>query len=86
MGKGNEDLKLLTQSHIVSLGLEKDILVTKTGCLDQCEYGPMVLVYPDGKWFSGMDERSVRTLVEQIRDGKELLPRNLFYQIEQKRG
>lgn len=86
MGKGNEDLKLLTQSHIVSLGLEKDILVTKTGCLDQCEYGPMVLLYPEGAWYSGMDERSVRTLVEQIRDGKELLPRNLFYQIEQKRG
>ncbi|AFS53617.1 hypothetical protein LptCag_0474 [Leptospirillum ferriphilum] len=86
MGKGNEDLKLLTQSHIVSLGLEKDILVTKTGCLDQCEYGPMVLLYPEGTWYSGMDEKSVRTLVEQIRDGKELLPRNLFYQIEQKRG
>ncbi|MHB1286856.1 MAG: (2Fe-2S) ferredoxin domain-containing protein [Leptospirales bacterium] len=86
LGKGNEELKLGAQSRIASLGLDQDILVTKTGCLDQCEYGPMVLVYPEGSWFSGMDERSVCELIDQVTAEKPLLPRHLFYQIDQKKG
>lgn len=26
--------------------------VNKSGCLDQCGHGPMVVVYPEGVWYS----------------------------------
>lgn len=86
LGKGNEELKILAQTYVASQGLDRDIMVTKSGCLDQCEYGPMVLVYPDGKWFSGMDEAGVRNLIDQIKDKRPLLPRHLHFQFDQKKG
>jgi (2Fe-2S) ferredoxin len=32
--------------------------VNKSGCLDQCGHGPMVVVYPEGVWYShvGLDD------------------------------
>ena len=86
LGNGGEDLKLEAQEYLNSLGSNQEILVTKCGCLDQCEYGPMVLVYPDGYWFSGMNSGSVRDLIDQLRSDKPLSLRNLYHKMEQKKG
>jgi len=29
----------------------KDIRINKSGCLDRCELGPVMVVYPDGIWY-----------------------------------
>ena len=36
-------------------GLNKDIRINKSGCLDQCEIGPCLVVYPMGKWYTEID-------------------------------
>lgn len=33
-------------------GLADAVRVNKSGCLDQCGHGPMVVVYPEGVWYS----------------------------------
>lgn len=39
------------KTRIKELGL-KNIRVNKAGCLDQCEQGPAVVIYPEGAWYS----------------------------------
>lgn len=30
----------------------KDVRVNKAGCLDQCEKGPAIVIYPEGAWYT----------------------------------
>ena len=32
-------------------GLSNSIRINKSGCLDQCGHGPMVVVYPEDVWY-----------------------------------
>ena len=41
------------------------------GCLDRCEEGPSVVVYPDGKWFKiETEEQVVEFIRETLIEGK----------------
>lgn len=33
-------------------GLKHDLRVNQAGCLGQCGHGPMLVVYPEGVWYS----------------------------------
>jgi (2Fe-2S) ferredoxin len=85
-GKGSEDLKLLAQDILNQTTQSREILITKSGCLDLCDYGPIALLYPEGKWFSTMDEKSTSDMIDQILNGRDVLPRNIIYQIPGKDG
>lgn len=41
-----------------ALGL-KGIRINAAGCLDRCELGPAMIVYPDGIWYRFMNENDV---------------------------
>lgn len=32
-------------------GLKGRVRINKSGCMNQCGHGPMVVVYPDGHWY-----------------------------------
>lgn len=40
------------------------VRVNKAGCLDRCDEGPCVVVYPDGVWYTYVDEHDVDEIVE----------------------
>ena len=46
------------EEEILDRGL--DVLLTATGCLKQCEDGPIMVVYPNNWWFRGGGQRSGR--------------------------
>jgi (2Fe-2S) ferredoxin len=46
-------------------GLKKQVMVTKVKCLDQCGRGPVVVVYPEGIWYGGVDEECAREIVTE---------------------
>jgi (2Fe-2S) ferredoxin len=37
----------------------------KTGCLDACEYGPTVVVYPEGTYYGGVTINDVTEIVNE---------------------
>jgi (2Fe-2S) ferredoxin len=43
---------------------EKKIRVNTSGCLDRCEVGPVLVVYPEGLWFSLKTKEDVDQFVE----------------------
>jgi len=46
-------------------GIARRVRANKSGCLDQCEHGPTVVVYPDAVWYGGVTEADVAEIVEQ---------------------
>ena len=46
-------------------GLREQVMVTKVKCLDQCGRGPIMVVYPDGVWYGGVDEECAREIVTE---------------------
>ncbi len=58
-------------------GLEKEILVVRTGCFGLCSLGPIMIVYPEGAFYSQATPEGVERIVkEHLKEGnvvKELL-------------
>jgi len=46
-------------------GLEKEVKLVKTGCFGLCAAGPVVIVYPEGAFYSGIQVEDVDTIVEE---------------------
>jgi len=40
------------ENEIVKLGLQDEVKVVRTGCFGLCEMGPVMIVYPDGTFYS----------------------------------
>ncbi|HET6655267.1 MAG TPA: (2Fe-2S) ferredoxin domain-containing protein [Gammaproteobacteria bacterium] len=41
------------------------IRVNKAGCMDRCDEGPAVVVYPEGVWYTYADEDDVDEIVDE---------------------
>jgi (2Fe-2S) ferredoxin len=48
--KGSEALKDYMKACAKELGL-KGVRVNTAGCLDRCEFGPAIVIYPEGIWY-----------------------------------
>ena len=46
------------------LGL-KGVRVNMAGCLDRCELGPCVVIYPEGVWYKIESKSDVDTILQQ---------------------
>ena len=47
------------------------VRVNNAGCLDRCEEGPCVVIYPEGVWYTYVDETDVDEIVEShLKDGR----------------
>lgn len=54
--KGSERLRNYMKKRASELGL-KDVRINTAGCLDRCELGPCVVIYPEGVWYSPKNEQ-----------------------------
>jgi (2Fe-2S) ferredoxin len=66
--KGSVSLLPYLEEEILDRGL--DVLVSTTGCLKQCEKGPVMVIYPQNTWYGGVDsEASVDAILDAIEGG-----------------
>jgi (2Fe-2S) ferredoxin len=70
--KGWEVLKKELKDNNLSLSTGPNACYrTKVGCLRVCKGGPILLVYPEGTWYSGMTaDRIPRFVREHLIEGK----------------
>ena len=50
----------------------------RSGCLDHCEHGPCVVVYPAGIWYGGVQLTDVDPIVDRHLLGGEIVRRLLI--------
>ena len=53
------------EEQIAKHGLEKEVKVVRTGCFGLCEAGPVVIVYPEGTFYSRIKVEDVDTIVAE---------------------
>ena len=63
--KGSEALHARLKAAVAQRGLRGTVRVNTSGCLDACEQGPSVVVYPEGVWYGRVAPNDVDELVEQ---------------------
>ncbi|MBV8578356.1 MAG: (2Fe-2S) ferredoxin domain-containing protein [Acetobacteraceae bacterium] len=67
--KGSERLRDYMKARAKEMGLPH-VRVNAAGCLDRCERGPCVVIYPEGVWYSvGSTEDVDAVLTRHLRDG-----------------
>ncbi len=62
--EGLSELQLAFKQELAARGLKGAVRANKAGCLDQCEQGPTVVVYPEGIWYGGVRKEDVAEIVE----------------------
>ncbi|HWQ36883.1 MAG TPA: (2Fe-2S) ferredoxin domain-containing protein [Blastocatellia bacterium] len=62
--EGLGELQLAFKRELAERGLKKSVRANKAGCLDQCEHGPTVVVYPEGVWYGGVRAEDVSEIIE----------------------
>ncbi len=55
------------KSRIKELDLngEGKTRINKSGCLDRCQEGPCVVVYPDGVWYTYVDVHDIDEIIDR---------------------
>ena len=51
--------------EIAAAGINEEVKVIKTGCFGLCALGPIVVVYPEGIFYSMVEEKDVKEIVEE---------------------
>jgi (2Fe-2S) ferredoxin len=58
--------------------LKGRVRVNHSGCLDQCGYGPVLVVYPENVWYWGVQPEDVEELVREHLVGGKPVERLLY--------
>jgi (2Fe-2S) ferredoxin len=82
---GRETAKALKRA-LKDQDLTGRALLTEADCLDQCDDGPCVVVYPDGVWYGNVDESAARLIVERHLTGGPVVAENLLGVLDAGRG
>jgi len=70
---GATAMQTYAKSRISALGLKGkgNIRINKAGCLDRCDDGPVLVVYPDGVWYTYVDESDIDEIIsEHLQHGR----------------
>ncbi len=60
---GSEALRDYMKARVKELGLAS-VRVNSAGCLDRCELGPCVVIYPEGVWYRLRTRADVDRMIE----------------------
>ncbi len=55
------------KARIKKLGLagKHSVRINQAGCLDRCEEGPVLVVYPEGVWYTYVDQQDVDEIIDK---------------------
>ena len=63
--EGSGAIHKFLKEGVQASGLKATIRVNKSGCLDQCGNGPMVVVYPEDVWYGAVTPESARRILDE---------------------
>jgi (2Fe-2S) ferredoxin len=58
------ELQKLFKEKLAERGLKRKVRANQSGCLDQCEHGPNLVVYPDAVWYGEVAATEVDEIIE----------------------
>ncbi len=68
--KGSVQLRNYMKARVKELGIEKT-RINQAGCLDRCELGPTLVVYPEGIWYKAETAEDIDEIIsEHLQNGR----------------
>jgi (2Fe-2S) ferredoxin len=64
---GAVEMQAYAKGRIKALGLngKGQVRINKAGCLDRCEEGPIVVVYPEAVWYTYVDRDDIDEIIDR---------------------
>jgi (2Fe-2S) ferredoxin len=61
------EIRAYAKKRVKELGLsgEGGVRVNTAGCLDRCELGPVIVVYPQEVWYTYVDREDIDEIIEE---------------------
>lgn len=65
--RGAQALRDYAKQKVKTLGLSGPggVRINNAGCLDRCDEGPVVVVYPEGVWYTYIDKDDIDEIIDQ---------------------
>jgi len=63
--KGSVELRQIFKKRLKELGLNAHVRANAAGCLDACEFGISIVVYPEQIWYGGVTETDVDEIIQK---------------------
>ncbi len=65
--RGSVALRDYAKKKVKELGLARKggVRINTAGCLDRCEEGPVIVVYPEGTWYTYIDEEDIDEIIDE---------------------
>lgn len=73
--KGAVSVREAFKKRLGSLGIKELVRANNAGCLDQCEHGVTVVVYPEQVWYGGVTPEDVPEIVDRHIVGGQFVER-----------
>ena len=64
---GSSDMRNYAKDRVKSLKLSGPgkARINQSGCLDRCEEGPVVVVYPEAVWYTYVDREDIDEIIDE---------------------
>ena len=76
--RGSQALQAYMKAQGKALGLGSRVRINKSGCLERCELGPTLVIYPEGVWYTYSSEADIDEILARHVLGGELVDRLLL--------
>ena len=62
-----QEMQEYAKKRIKKLGMsgEGKVRINKAGCMDRCELGPVMVVYPEEVWYTYVDKQDIDEIVDE---------------------
>lgn len=64
-GRGSVDLHAYLKARVKMMPELGNIRINQSGCLDRCELGPVMVIYPEGIWYHYRTQADVDEILER---------------------
>ena len=74
---GAEKAQKHAKKRIKELGLKSEgrVRINQAGCLDRCEEGPVLVIYPEGTWYTYVDTTDIDDIIDTHLIGGKVVER-----------
>ncbi|MEW5799843.1 MAG: (2Fe-2S) ferredoxin domain-containing protein [Bacteroidota bacterium] len=62
--KGSADIRDALKDELKKRGISTIVRANNAGCLDACEFGPTIVIYPEGVWYGGVKKEDIHDIID----------------------
>jgi len=66
MNGGGGALRDTLKAMVKARQLRSKVRVSQSGCMDKCEDGPNIMIFPDNVWFSHVTEADLEPILDAV--------------------